>query len=255
MSKSTNQRGIQSLQLGINILDVFLKERKPLKFAEIQEATGMTKSNLYKYLHTLTQSELLFNNLEDRTYVLGSRLIEYGNIALEYYDIIPTIKPALEQVSEETSLTSLFAIWQHNSPVIAHIHSVDFGINIGAQIGTTLPLLSSTGKIFSAFKSGSEIEDWAEKELEHLTEEERQLFQENRQTIRQEKFTHAVEPLIKHISSFSVPVLDFNDELVGAITVVGFDPSIPKNSKDEVSQFVKSIARKASEKLGYKKEY
>lgn len=251
MTRRTNQRGIQSLQLGINILDVFLNEKKPLRFVDIQEATGMTKSNLYKYLYTLTQSGLLHNNLEDRTYMLGSRLIEYGNIALEYLDIMPTIEPALEKISSETSLTSLFAVWQHDSPVIAHIHSADFGINIGAQMGNTLPLLSATGKIFSAFKSGKE--QWELNELDKLTEQERDEFIKKRNDIQKEAFAHATEPLIEYVSSFSVPVFDFTKDLVGAITVVGFDPLVPKDIEHETSQYVMSIAKSVSKKLGYEK--
>ena len=34
-------------------------------------------------------------------------------------------------------------------------------------------------------------------------------------------FASKIEPLVKHVSSFSVPFLNFNDELIGAITIVG----------------------------------
>lgn len=255
LTKSNNQRGIQSLQLGINILDVFLEERKPLKFVEIQEATGMTKSNLYKYLYTLIQSGLLYNDPEDRTYMLGSRLIEYGHIASEYLDILPMVESALEKIGEETSLTSLFAVWQNGVPVIAHIHSADYGVNIGAQMGHSLPLMSSTGKIFSVFKKGREKDNWELQELSKLSNEEKEKFITECEKIKEVKFTHSVEPLIKHVSSFSVPVLDFKKDLAGAITVVGFDPLVPRKSDDHISKYVLSVASKISKKLGYEGEY
>ncbi len=53
---------IQSLQIGLGILDLVAKQEKPLKFTDIQELTQITKSNLYKYLNTLTQLGLLYRD-------------------------------------------------------------------------------------------------------------------------------------------------------------------------------------------------
>lgn len=252
MTNKNANKGIQSLQLGINILDVLLEKGRALKFTEIQELTGMKKSNLYKYLHTLTETGLLYRDSTENTYMFGNRLIEYGNAALNYIDIIGRVIPYLKEISEHTSLTSLLAVWSHTGPVVAHIRNADYGINIGAQMGATLPLLSSSGKIFSAFQKSSERSEWELKELSQLTKEQRKQFVTEREEIRKTKFTHATEPLIEHISSFSVPLFDFKNELIGALTVVGFTPLIPTSPTDEVSQYVMQTALSLSNSFGYK---
>lgn len=252
MTKQTNHKGIQSLQLGISILDLFLEEGRPLKFTEIQSMTGMTKSNLYKYLYTLTQTGILYRDTTENTYMLGNRLIEYGNAALNDFDIVGRVNPFLKEISDHTSLTSLLAVWSHTGPVIASIRNADYGINIGAQMGATLPLLSSSGKIFSTFKNSSDQRKWLENELKPLSEKERNQFLAEKKKIQKEKFTHSTEPLIKHISSFSVPLFDFNSDLIGALTVVGFTPLIPRNATDEISEYVKKTAFIISKSFGYK---
>jgi DNA-binding IclR family transcriptional regulator len=252
MTKNKSPQGIQSLQLGINIIDVFLEQGKPLKSSDVQELTGMTKSNLYKYLYTLTQSGILYRDPIQNAYSLGSRLIEYGNAALGNTDIIGRIIPHLKDISQQTSLTTLLAIWSHDGPVIAHIWNANYGINIGAQIGAKLPLLSSSGKIFAAFMNGAEARDWELRELSKLTEVKRKTFIAEREEIEKNKFTYAVEPLIEHISSFSVPLLDFEKNLIGALTIVGFTPHIPTNADDEIGQYVIRQAHKVSASFGYR---
>ena len=54
-------------------------------------------------------------------------------------------------VSQQTSLTALLAVGTPNGPVVSSIWNTNHLFNIGAQIGTRLPILSATGKVFSDF--------------------------------------------------------------------------------------------------------
>ena len=73
--------------------------------------------------------------------------------------------PYLQELSQQTSLTALLAVGTPNGPVVANIWNTNHLFNIGAQIGTQLPILSATGKVFSAFHTSNIIKDWKEKEL------------------------------------------------------------------------------------------
>ena len=46
MSIEKNNAMIQSLQVGMSIVDLLSSKEQPLKFSEIQELTQITKSNL-----------------------------------------------------------------------------------------------------------------------------------------------------------------------------------------------------------------
>ena len=56
--------------------------------------------------------------------------------------------------------------------------------------------------------------------------------------IKEEKIAFAKEPLITSISSVSLPILSFSNELIGIITVVGFTPDIPTATTDPLSQYL-----------------
>jgi IclR family transcriptional regulator, acetate operon repressor len=252
MEQEKNSNVIQSLQTGMQIIDIVAKQNRPLKFTEIQEISGITKSNLYKYLNTLTILGLLYRDKKQGTYSLGGKFIEYCTAALGSKDVIGMITPYLREISSHTSQTALFSVWTHGGPVIANICSANYGLNIGAQVGTRLPLLSASGKIFAAFKQSSiEVREWKLRELSKLSEKQRKAFEEELESIKQNFFAYASEPLIEHVSSFSVPILNFNHDLIGSITVVGFTRNIPQTANDELSRYVINCALEISKSFGF----
>ncbi|AGT31776.1 MULTISPECIES: IclR family transcriptional regulator [Geobacillus] len=249
--KSTNV--IQSLQVGLNIIDIVATKNRPLKFTEIQELTGITKSNLYKYLNTLTMLDVLYRDKKDGTYSLGGKFIEYCAAALGDRNVIGKITPYLREISASTSQTALLAVWTHGGPVIVDIYSANYGLNIGAQVGTRLPLLSATGKVFAAFKDerDPQVKEWKQSELRKLTDERRKQLEEEIEGIRQRFFSYALEPLVKHVSSFSVPVLDFQRDLVAAVTVVGFTERIPKTADEQAGKYIMDCVAEISKSFGF----
>ncbi|MFC0295908.1 IclR family transcriptional regulator [Geobacillus jurassicus] len=254
MGKSEkNANVIQSLQVGMSIIDVVAAQNRPLKFTEIQELSGITKSNLYKYLNTLTMLGLLYRNRKDGTYSLGGKLMEYGTAALGDRNVIGKITPYLRETSAHTSQTALLALWTHDGPVIVDICSANYGLNIGAQVGTRLPLLSATGKVFAAFKDESDpqVREWKRKELGKLSDERRKQLEEEIEQIKERFFSYALEPLVKHVSSFSVPVFDFQRDLVGAVTVVGFTEQIPQTAEEEMGKYIVEAVLEISKSFGF----
>lgn len=242
---------IGSLQTGMHIIETLIKQGQPLKFTEIQELTGITKSNLYKYLNTLTMLGLLYRDKKQGSFFLGSKLIEYGNAAIGSEDVISRVTPYLKDISRHTKLTALLSVWTHDGPVIANIWSASYGLNIGAQIGTKLPLLSSSGKMIAAFQPTSDVVEWKMNELKNVTDDEKEQFEQELEIIRRTYFSYAVEPLVDHVSSFSVPILNYKKELVGAVTIVGFTQLIPETPDTTISQFVLNNTFELSESFGW----
>ncbi|MCP1143527.1 IclR family transcriptional regulator [Lysinibacillus endophyticus] len=243
---------IQSLQIGLNILEILAKEKEPLKFTEIQNLTSMTKSNLYKYLATLSQFGMIYRNPHTNTYTLGHKLVQLGNIALGHTSLIEMVIPYFKKINEQANLTVLLAVPSPQGPLISYISSsVEYGINIGAQMGTHLPLNCSTGIIFSSFEKNTIMKEWELEELMKFSKSELEQFKEAKEKTKQLYFATKKEPLVTHVSSFSVPILNFDEELLGAITVVGITETVPKTLDDTTGQFVLGIAREISEYYGY----
>ncbi|MEC1522541.1 IclR family transcriptional regulator [Neobacillus niacini] len=250
MKKGTT---IQSLEVGMGIVDSIAKQGRPLKFSEIQELTQITKSNLYKYLNTFTQLGLLFRYKDTGEYVLGSKLIEYGMAAVDQENVIDRISPYLHEINDIFSSTVLFSSWTHSGPMIIKDYNKNRGINIGAQIGTILPIRSASGKVFMAFMEEQMIREWKEKEYRQIPPEKLSQLEEECGIIREKEIAFAREPLVPSVSSVSIPVLNYQGKLLGSVTVVGFSESIPQDENNELSQSLLSISKEISAGFGYKK--
>lgn len=251
MTTEMKTAGIQSLQIGLNILELLAKEKQPLKFTDIQNLTSMTKSNLYKYLSTLCQFGLVHRNPHTNMYTLGHKLVQLGNAAIGQSSLIEVVIPYFKKIIDYTNLTALLAVPSINGPLISYILSADYGINIGAQMGTHLPLNCSTGMIFAAFEKDALMKDWEEEAISKLDEREIELLQVEKKKTRELFFASKTEPLINHVSSFSVPILNFKKELLGAITIVGITETVPKTADHLVGKYVLNIAKEISEYYGF----
>jgi DNA-binding IclR family transcriptional regulator len=253
MTTETKTVGIQSLQIGLNILEILAQEKAPLKFTEIQNLTSMTKGNLYKYLATLSQFGLIYRNPHTNTYTLGHKLVQLGNAAVGHSSLIEVVIPYFKKIIENTNLTVLLAVPSIKGPLISYILSADYGINIGAQMGTHLPLSSSSGMVFSAFEKNVLMKDWEQEGLSKLNESELLQFKEEKEKTRELFFASKKEPLVKHVSSFSVPILNFNHDLLGTITIVGITETVPTSVDHPIGKYVLDVAMEISEFYGFKK--
>jgi len=247
--KENKQTVIQSLQTGLTLLETIAKERRPMKYTEIQSLSNMTKSSMYKYLTTLVQSGFLFRDSATNMYRLGNKLIEIGSIAQRDTSIIELADPYMKAFTEETGLTALIAVPSLDGPLIKEIWSVTYGINIGAQNGTILPFISSTGSIFYAFKEGIQLNKWIDQSWIALPAQIQQQVLDEITQIKSHLFVAKTEPLIEHISSCSVPIFNFQQELVGAITAVGFKNTIPNDYQHPTAHKMLTLSQKLSNYL------
>lgn len=235
---------IQSLQVGLSIVRLIALHGQPMTFKEISEQVDVTKSNLYKYLNTLTQIGMLHRDKKRGTYTIGSKVIEFGMVAANQEDVIERAAPFLRQILKECKETVLLSIWTANGPLVVKMLIKDQGVNLGAQLGTHLPMLSATGKLFAAFMDVFSQKKWIENEK----------IARELDVIRREQIAFAREPLVPFVSSVAIPIFNFKQQLLGVMTVVGFSDKIPQQLDDDMSQYLLQASREISKGFGYDHE-
>ncbi|WP_159887791.1 IclR family transcriptional regulator [Paenibacillus puerhi] len=243
---------IQSLQIGFDILELVAAHDQPLKFNEIQEKSQITKSNLYKYLNTLTQSGMLYRDRENGLYTLGSKLIELGMKALNKEDLVDRVTPFLQDIHQSYKQTVLLTSWSPNGPIVYKMINSHQGLNIGAQIGTQLPLLSAAGKVYAAFMEPALIGEWLSLQLNAADDKHQELVKQEIEFIRQHGISFAREPLVPSISAVSLPIFNYEKRLLGAVAVVGFSDRMPRQLEEPMSQELLRIGKEMSGLFGFK---
>ncbi|MFC6604500.1 IclR family transcriptional regulator C-terminal domain-containing protein [Ectobacillus funiculus] len=143
-------------------------------------------------------------------------------IAADQENVVDRITPYLKEINERSLSTVLYSVWTHNGPMIVKEFNANQGYNIGAQMGTLLPLLSATGKVFTTFMDEQITREWKEKELKQTPLEKARQLEEECKLIREKEISFAREPLVSSVSSVSFPVFNYKKKLLGAVTIVGF---------------------------------
>ena len=254
MTKMDNDKKtvIQSLEIGIQLVDLIVQNGQPMKFNDICQSSGLTKSNLYKYLNTLTRLGLLYRDPESGQYHLGSRLIEYGMAAIDREDLIDRIIPHLQEINNHCQETVLLHMWTDQGPMVVKMFSSHQGLNIGAKIGTLLPLRSAAGKIFAAFLDEALLKDWKEREWNKLSPAEQDDLSRELEHIRQTYVSFAREPLVPFISSVGFPIFNYERKLMASFTVVGFSQDIPQDPSHPLCNYLLEKSREISYICGWR---
>lgn len=251
MTELKKSASIQSLQVGLAIVEYVALHGQPMSFTEICEKTGTSKSNLYKYLNTLTQLGLLYRDKTTNLYSTGSKLIEYGMMAVSRENVVERVAPYLQEINRKCNETALFNAWTYNGPMVVRMANYNQGLNIGAQIGSYLPITSAAGKIFASFLPEAEIAEWKERELAILEPAQQTELLAECETIRQTLVAFASEPLVASISSIAVPIFNFQQKLLGSIILVGFNATIPRTMDHEIVTYLRTVALEISKSYGY----
>lgn len=229
---------IQSLQVGLSIIEVISQKNRPLKYNDIYKELSISKNNLYKYLNTLTALGMLHRNPFSGEYFIGPKLAEYGFQAIDQENIIEQITPYLKQLRDETNETVLYACNTEQGPLVVKMLHNTQTLNVGAQIGTRLPLFSSTGKLVYTYPTEI-MEEWKKEEFAKLDKTQQEELLTDQAHIEQHRVAFASEPITPSVSSVAVPILNFNQFVVGTVTVVGFTHRIPQTLDDPMTQFIK----------------
>lgn len=249
---SQKTKTIQSLEVGYKIIDLVASNRRPLKFIEIQELTGITKSNLYKYLNTLTNIGFLSKDDSSGVYKLGSKFIEYGTAAIGDANVVVKAIPFMEKMIDDLDETIILSVFTDKGPVVVHIIKSTRTLNIGADIGTLLPIYSASGQIFAAYLDRLKIRKWKEQELNALEKEKRRKTEEEIMEAKTNGIAYAIEPLAPSVSSIGIPIYNVHNGLLGVLTMVGFfEPEKIKNDQD-LRDYLLSKSEEISKQFGYR---
>src|SRR5699024_8609987 len=87
------ERGIQTLERAIFILDEIKESSQPLTLTELSKKVHMSKNHLKKYLISFVKTGILTFDNDVKTYDFGYKLIDLGLNALNRFNIFSIIDP------------------------------------------------------------------------------------------------------------------------------------------------------------------
>lgn len=255
------QSQVQAIERAHQIVQVISQSSRGMGVSEISNKVGLPKGTVHRILSTLLRLGYVRQDLETKTYYLGLRFLELGNLAASQIDLRKISEPLLRQLANRTKETVHMVVLDHDE--VIYIEKIESdsdlgGLKMASRVGARNPAHScAVGKVLLSFFSEEEIDRFIRvKGLPKRTENTITSAEEFKRHLRMvRKLGYAVddEENEQGIRCVAAPIFDEKRKPIAAISISG--PSfrvtkelIESKLKDEVI----STAREISKKMGYK---
>lgn len=221
-------RSVAAAERTLAILDAFAGASRSMSLGDLEQATGLFKSVILRYMISLERQNYIVK-LHDGRYRLGPKLMELGHICEESFDILSIVNPALDRIAEETGETVSFYVKEGGNRVCIARRDSSHSLKVSVLPGSTHAFdETSISLVLTDFEgvNGHELED-------------RELF----------RATSGVVDVLT--CSVSIPVFGASGQFKGALTVSG--PIGRFDTQDaRMRQKLKAAADSLSFKLGHR---
>lgn len=239
------RRGIQSIEIGLRVLDALATAEGPQTLKDLALAAKLPTSNCHRYLVSFARAGYVMQEARSGRYELGPRLLRAGLAALARLDFMGIASEALERLVDATGHTGSIAVWGEAGPTIVRWISGRIAVHTSLSVGTIMPLLSSaTGRVFVAYLPARQTTALLAREQMSGGSDPNALIS----AARAAGFSEASGDHIPGLNAIAAPVLNAYGEATAVITLVCTRPGFTPGALDRL----RLEAGEASARLGWR---
>ena len=270
---SKNQSGVQSLEIGLSILDVLIDRNEPMMLKDIAEAMQMHPAKSHRYLVSLIRKNYA-RKLDDGRYGLGDRvnaLASLGNteLNLNQNNLLARLTQVATEIKDTLNCGVQIAKWFSEGPIIIQSVEPDSPISIITRIGSRMPLTTSaTGQLFASYQPDAVIQplvtaEWHTSNTAADMAEKWQDFAQLQAKIRTQGYATVTGDMLMGINAITIPVIlpqlansaakpsTSSVKIAGedlpleyAITIIGTTEQLPISEQHNVVEQILAIAQR-----------
>ncbi|WP_406612351.1 IclR family transcriptional regulator, partial [Acinetobacter schindleri] len=141
------QGGVQSLEVGLTVLDALTEHNAPMMLKELSEVLSMHPAKVHRYVVSLIRKGYA-QQLSDGRYSLGERAHAFGVNALKRTDMLELTQKYIAQIQQHLNCSIHVSKWFADGAVVVQSLESNHVFNIITRVGSRMPLLkSATGRL------------------------------------------------------------------------------------------------------------
>jgi DNA-binding IclR family transcriptional regulator len=260
---SRAQRGIQSVEVGGQLLIALAGSGRPMALKDLARDAGMSPAKAHPYLVSFGKLGLIEQDAASGRYGLGPLALQLGLISLQQFDPVRLATPLLRELAQQLSHTMAIAVWGNRGATIVRIEEAPSAVHVNMRHGTVMSLRgTASGMLFAAYLPRDKV--LAALVDEHAAEL-RQLgrpvparlrppvdatLESGWDEIRRHGLARINGGAVAGVSAMAAPVFDDAGEIVLSLTAIGPSAIFDTRLDGVVAKALRSSAKVLSKQLG-----
>ena len=247
-----------ALSRGLSILEAFDEANPKLGLADLAKKTGLSKSTVFRLVHTLRSLGYIIPVADENKYTLGPKVLGLGFAVLSSLGLREIAEPYLLELSRLTQETVNLAVLDVWMLIYVERIKTQQIVNINLHVGSRLELYNTAmGRVLAAFQNEAWLSQYLEY-LEHIPEAESYWKDKGRkllnilEEVRKNDFAVNNEELTLGLRSVACPVRDRAGKVAGAVNIaVSSSRYSLEELKDKLIRPLQETTQAISSALGY----
>jgi DNA-binding IclR family transcriptional regulator len=252
------RRGIQSFEIGTQLLLAMARHVKPMALKDIAKAAGMSTGKAHPYLVTFLKVGFVTQDASGY-YELGPLALQLGLARLQRLDPVKEASPLIEGLAAETEQSIAIAVWGNLGPTVVRLEEPIHPLHVNLRTGTVMSLAhTATGRLFAAFLPPKVVERLIVEDVARQSGRIGGPLQLTRAEVdeaiaetRQRGLSRTLGQPIPGINAFAAPVFDSAGNMVLSITAMGPEATFDNEWNGKVAQPLRACALEVSRRLGF----
>ncbi len=230
-----------------------LVSQQKATFAQIAEAMDMPRSSVYTILKSLEDVGFLRKLADNKTYVLGFRLLELGALAEAQIDLKQAAEPVMNELMNAENLTCHLGTLDDKGAFYLLKKQPANALLVNSWVGKRASMSTSAiGKALLAFLSEDKKQQYIQIQLETSPEKEYAEKKLSKELALTRSRGWAIDnredsPLVRCVAA---PVYDATGNVVASLSLTGSDMELPDERIEHLSEVIIEAAAKISSNLG-----
>ncbi len=251
------RRGIQSIEVGGQILIALADHAAPMSLKQLAEAAQMSPAKAHPYLVSFSKLGLVHQDPVSGRYGLGPLALRMGLSSLRQLNPVRLGMAAAIELEQRVGHTVALSVWGNAGPTVIHLEESSHPIHMNLRAGTVMSLMTATGMVFAAYMPAKTVERFVEESMHpnafpHIIGDRSdwKSLQPALNEVREHGLARAIGQPIPGVSAFAAPVFDHNGHIALVVTLVGPTGGFDPDWSSENARALRACAQSISHQLG-----
>src|ERR1700690_1125850 len=246
---------VQALDRAFAVLDLLGESETPLGLAQVASSLQLHKSTAHRFLMVLERHRMVERTTSGK-FRLGLRLFDFGNCAIEQYDLRDRAQPHLRRLVAETEETAHLCILE--AARVIYIDKIEpaRSVRMITRVGASNPVhCTSVGKAMLAFlpedRANEVIKKTRFEKFTPRTIATVEALRAEMEKTRRRGYAVDDEEFEEGLRCIAVPLLDAQRLPVAAVTISGPSFRVTAQKLPSIANQLLQCVRVISADMGY----